>query len=429
MTYGGAVVSLFHPFYGFLIYVAFANLKPDALWWWSVTPGNYSRIIAIAFLGGWVLNGMGSWNFGRGKLTIYTLAVYWLWLLLSACISPAQERAWFVFDILTKIFLPLIAAMTMIDSVAKLKQLAWVLVLSNGFLALQFNERYYTWGINPNYWTFAGLDNNSIAITMVTGLGLAFFVGLHADRWWQKAVAFASAGLMAHVVLFSMSRGGMLALVIVAVVTFLLIPKRPIHYLSFAIAVAIVLRLAGPNVREEFFTSFADQENRDTSAQSRFDLTRDAIDCMLKNPVFGCGMENWGNVAPEYGWELGRRAHNTWAEIGATLGIPGLALILLLYGSCCWRLVGLAREKTEVADPWLRGFARAVLAAIAGFFVSAAAVTVDRVELPYYLILLGAGALKVHSLGLATRYLPALPAEALPLSIWPGASQLSGSRV
>ncbi|WP_425616581.1 O-antigen ligase family protein [Anatilimnocola sp. NA78] len=400
MTYGGAAISLLQPFLGFLIYVAFANLKPEALWFWSVPPGNYSRIIAIAFLFGWLLNGAGSWRLGKAAVTVYALLFYWAWMLLGACISPAQQESWYTFDILSKVFLPALAGITLINSLDRLKQLAWVLVLTQGFLALQFNQRYYSWGINANDWNFAGLDNNGIAITSVTALGLAIFLGLHADNWLQRIIAFASAGLLAHVVLFSMSRGGMLAMVVTGVVAFLLIPKQPYHYFALVIGVLVVLRLAGAEVRQEFFSSFADKENRDASAESRFTLTRDALDVLSKHPLLGCGMENWRNVAPEYGWTRGKRVHNTWAEIGATLGLPGLLSILLFYGSCCYNLLPLTRERTAVEDPWIRGLARAVLAGTAGFFVSAAAVTVDRIELSYYVIILGAGVLKVHSLRL-----------------------------
>jgi hypothetical protein len=59
LTYGGAAVSLLNPYYGFLIYVAFANLKPEALWFWSVPQGNYSRVVAVAFLVGWLIHGGG----------------------------------------------------------------------------------------------------------------------------------------------------------------------------------------------------------------------------------------------------------------------------------------------------------------------------------------------------------------------------------
>jgi O-antigen ligase len=405
LTYGGAVVSLVNPFYGFLVYVAFANLKPDALWFYSLPQLNYSRTVAIAFLVGWVLHGAGSWTFGRAKGVVYSLLFFWAWIVAGALLSPSPDAAWSQLISLSKTYLPFVAGVTLIDSVSKLKQLAWVLVLSQGFLAYEFNVLYYTTEFIANDWMFASLDNNSIAITMVTSTGLALFLGLHAPKWWQKGVALLLAGLMAHVVLFSMSRGGMLALCITGLVAFILIPKRPVHFVMFVAACLVVLRLAGPSVREEFFSSFADKSTRDASADSRIELTKDALDCMLKNPVFGCGMENWGNVAPKYGWPKGKEVHNTWAQLGAELGIPGFVAILAFYGLGCWHLYKIARERTPVSDPWLKYFARMVIAAIAGFFVSAAAVSVEGVELPYFIMAIGAGTLKLYSLAPATALL------------------------
>jgi O-antigen ligase len=411
MTYGGAAISLFNPFWGFLIYVAFGNLKPDALWFWSVTPGNYSRIVAIGFLVGWLLHGMGSWKFGKAAGTVYCLLFYWAWMVMQACITPAQKDAWFTLDILSKVFLPLIAGLTLIDSVTRLKQLAWVLVTTQGYLALEFNQQYYAHRITDLTWNFAGLDNNGIAITTVTALGLTLFMAMHAERWWQRLAGFGAAGLMAHVVLFSMSRGGMLAMGVTGLTSFLLIPKKPLHILVLIAGLLVVWRLAGKEVQQEFLTTFADKEDRDASAESRFQLTRDSLTEMIKHPLLGCGMENWVNVAPEYGWPKGKRAHNTWTEIGATLGIPGLAAILLFYGLTCYRLLPIASKNAPVTDPWLRGLARAVIAATAGFFISAAFVTVDRIELPYYVVMLGAGVLKLNW----RERVPFIPESSLPL--------------
>lgn len=392
-------MALFSPYIGFLIYVAFANIKPDELWRWTVPQGNYSRTIALAFLLGWAANGGGQWIFGKAGSIIVALTTYWAWLLFGAVTSPAQAEAWYTFEVLSKVFIPLLAGFTLIDSVEKLKQLAWVLVLSQGILAFQFNDQYFRFGIDTNEWTFAGLDNNSIAISMVTGLGLTLFIGMAADVWWQRALCFLLSGLTAHVVLFSMSRGGMLAMCVTGAVAFALIPKRPIHYLTLFVALLFVVRLAGPDVRAEFFSSFQEEEKLDASAQSRYQLTRDAFDCMLRNPLMGCGMENWGNIAPQYGWEQGKRAHNTWAEIGATLGVPGLLAILAFYGSCCWSMFCLCRDSSLPEDAWSRWIARGILAGLAGFFASAWFVTVDRIELPYYIVLLGAGILKLQWIG------------------------------
>ena len=63
LTYGGAVMSLFSPYIGFLIYVCFGIIKPDSLWFWAIPEGNYSRIVAIGLLLGWLVHGFGSWRF------------------------------------------------------------------------------------------------------------------------------------------------------------------------------------------------------------------------------------------------------------------------------------------------------------------------------------------------------------------------------
>ena len=44
-------------------------------------------------------------------------------------------------------------------------------------------------------------DNNSFAIGMVASIGPAVFLGLAADKWWKKVVAFGAAALILHTVL------------------------------------------------------------------------------------------------------------------------------------------------------------------------------------------------------------------------------------
>src|SRR5262249_58627297 len=88
LTYGGAVVSLFDPLVGLLVYVCFAIIKPEAMWYWSVPEGNYSRIVAIALLAGWVgwgAMGCGSWRFGRAHGIILAFGCYWLWAVIATC--------------------------------------------------------------------------------------------------------------------------------------------------------------------------------------------------------------------------------------------------------------------------------------------------------------------------------------------------------
>lgn len=403
LTYGGAAMSIVRPYAGLLIYVCFALLRPQALWSFALpSGGNYSWIVAVALLAGWVLNGCGSWRFGKARGVVFALLGFWAWIAVSAAAAPQQERAWAYFESLSKAFLPCLVAITLVRSVRQLRQLAWVIALSQGYLAYEFNQQYYEGRIIEWEWTFGGLDNNGIAITMVTSVGLAFFLGMHETSPLRKVAAFGSAALMAHVVLFSMSRGGMLALAVTGLVCFLLLPKRPQHYLAFLVAALLVLRLAGPSVTREFSTSFAEEGERDASAESRVDLWIACWDAMLEHPVTGLGPTHWPLVAHEYGFAPGKAAHTTWLLVGAEMGLPGFALLLSLYLLCIARLWPLTRDREPVADPWLRHLARMVIASLTGFMVSAQFVSVEGIELPYFIAMIGAGVLKLHSLPVET---------------------------
>jgi probable O-glycosylation ligase (exosortase A-associated) len=413
LTYGGAAVSLFNPYVGLLIYICFAIIRPESLWFWSVPPGNYSRIIAIALLIGWAINGFGRWELGRGKTVVAFLIAFLAWGTLSALLAANQAESLGWAEQLAKTVLPFVVAMTVIDSLAKLKLLAWVVTLSHGYVAYDLNRAYYGGFNRIQEIGFGGMDNNCVAITMVCCTGLALFLGLTAPRWWQKVIALVATLLMAHCVMFSFSRGGMLGLIITAVISFYLLPKKPLHYLAFALLVAAGLRLAGPSVIERFSSTFADEKERDGSAQSRLDMWQTCWQIMLSHPAFGIGPRHFALRSHEYGYAPGKEAHTLWLQVGAETGFPGLFFLASFYGVCVLRLWPLTRASYPVADPWLRDSARMVIASLTGFAVSAQFVSLVGLEAPYYVALLGAGALKLAS----------LPATA-PVSVVQGPSLL-----
>jgi hypothetical protein len=203
--------------------------------------------------------------------------------------------------------------------------------------------------------------------------------------------------LMVHTVLFAFSRGGMLALVLMGLVAFLLVPKRPVHLLMYAAVVLACFRLAGAEVQQRFQSSFADSAELDESADSRKRLWTDCRDVVSKNPVLGVGPRHWPIIAPAYGWPAGKEAHSLWVQTAAELGIPGVAFLGLFYLTCVVRLWPVARGRVPVSDPALRDLARAVIAALCGFSVAAQFVTVLGLEASYYIALVGAGTLRLTS--------------------------------
>jgi O-antigen ligase len=294
-------------------------------------------------------------------------------------------------EYMLKIALPFVAGVTLIQSWRQVWQLTWVVLFSCAFLAYEANLTYLS-GFDFERQSFFALDNNSFSILMVTGLGLSLIMGLEEKSFWRRGFFLGIAAAMAHVPMFTMSRGGMVGALIAAVAAAIVIPKSPRTWLMIIVVAAVGLRLAGPRVVEEFSSSFNEAENRDFSAQSRVDLWRDCTITMFTHPLFGIGQEHWGLEAEKFGWPKGKEAHSLWFQTAAELGIPGVLFLIGFYASA---IVLLRRTSRVVEIPKLPTLSRMVLVSLVGFAVSGSFVTVEGFELPYYVALIGACAVKV----------------------------------
>ncbi len=311
-----------------------------------------------------------------------------IWMIASAAAAQDQTVAWQDVEEKLKIVLPCLVGFTIIKSTTQLKQLAWVIMLSQGFVAYEANMSYLAGNNWVKEYGFGGMDNNCLAIAMTCTTGFAFFLGLAEQSWWRRWLAFVAAGLMAHTVLITNSRGGMLGLGLTAVVTFVLIRKKPVYYAYFLLALVVGLRLAGPSVWERFNTSFAEEGQRDYSSESRLDLWSTCLGVMSNNPLLGVGPHHFPIYAQQYGYTRGKEAHSLWLQLGAEIGVPGLALLLAFYLIAMWRLWRLARQLDDLA-PGVADSCRMVIASLVGFMVSAQFVTLTGLEVPYYVCLVG----------------------------------------
>lgn len=389
VTYGGAAVALFNPFYGLLAYVCFAIIKPESLWFWSVQPGNYSRIIAIAMLIGWAAKGFGDWRLGKAKWVILPLLGFWGCGVVGAIFADNQKVAWDFVESLTKIVLPVLVGITTIREERQLRILAWVMVASTGYLGYNENLKYFQYG-NVAW-------DNMTAHAMAVGAVLAFFLGTATKNIWGKWTAFVFSGLMAHAVLFHMSRGAMLGLCTAAIFTIALIPKTPRGIGLFLLAVLVGWQLAGESVLREFETIFAEKEERDKSAQSRFDLWADMWNEAKQNPVLGIGPRHWPLVAARYGWPAGKEGHGLWIQMMAETGIPGGVLYFLFFVSGAALLWRPARSKTSGSGLIDASFARMTVVGLLTFITESMFGSFSLVELPYYMAMVGAVTLRLST--------------------------------
>jgi O-antigen ligase len=297
---------------------------------------------------------------------------------------------------MTKIILPVMVGVTVIETPKQIKQLAWVIILTCGFIAYECNLAYYRgWDVKAN--GFGGHGDAELNIIMLCSFFVAFFLALGEKRWGLRLLSTAAAALMVHVILFSLGRGAMLGLIAAGIVAFVLLPKKPIHLLGFAVAVAVTVRLAGPMVTDRFKTTFADSENRDYSAESRLEVWADLWDCAKKNPLFGRGPDHFPLISDQYGWKKNKDGHQQWLQTAAELGFPAAACLILFYALCALNLIQLLRRSDPQLDPWFKDVARFGICALVGFFVTTQFVTLQGLELPFYIVLIGASAVKIAS--------------------------------
>ena len=392
------------PFYGFLAYVALAMLRPDFMWAHAIQGGRFSFIVALAMTVSWVVRGCGRWDFGKSWPIPFLFGGFWLWSVLGAANAESPEHAWYYVTQMGKILLPFLVGLTSARSAADLKKLAWVIIICEGYVCFEMNMWYFS-GYNYLWYVgFGGVDNNSAAIGFVTAFGVTAFMFLHEPTLWKKAVLLGIGGLILHAIQFSFSRGAMLATIIMAVTAFLIIRKTTKHYVMFAGAIVAGLALAGPTVYERFLETFETKGGRhEASAQSRLELWKDCAEVLMRDPIMGCGPDHWPLLAHKFGWEKGKEAHSLWVQTATETGIPGILMFAGFYVSCLISCFWLIRRSGPEDDPWYTDSAGMAIASLCGFGVAAQFVSLEALEVPYYVALLGSGSVMLYCRELRAR--------------------------
>jgi O-antigen ligase len=224
-------------------------------------------------------------------------------------------------------------------------------------------------------------DSNDFATLVASTVPLALH--LVVKKGWRipRVVGIGGLGALLLAFIWANSRGGFLALLAAGLV--ILIGYRAVSAptrIGVTVAAALVFALAaGPSFWTRMNTiTNADQDYNMTSSEGRWQLWQRGIGYMEARPLLGVGVGGFpsaeGMLSPEardaraHGrGEKWSEPHNSFVEIGAELGIPGLLLFLAMLGTAVRGLRG-------ASDP---GLGVALLASVTaftagGFFLSLA---------------------------------------------------------
>ncbi|HEX4562255.1 MAG TPA: O-antigen ligase family protein, partial [Gemmatimonadales bacterium] len=252
---------------------------------------------------------------------------------------------------------------------------------------------------NPDAIRTKGLydyDSNDFATLIASTVPLALH--LVVRRGWRVPGVVGLGGLLALLLAFiwANSRGGFLALLAAALVILIgyRVVSAPVRISVAVVGVLAFVLVAGPSFWVRMNTiANPNQDYNMTSSEGRWQLWSRGIGYMETRPVLGVGIGGFPSAEGQLS-EGAREArahgkgekwsepHNSFVQIGAELGVPGL----LLFVAMLWTAVRGLRGMEDV------GLAVALVAAVAAFAVGGFFLSLAYKEMLYVLIALAVAA-------------------------------------
>jgi len=376
-------------------------------------PFRPALVVAILSIGLYLAAARGARDVARlwCPTTKYMLLVL-LWVALSV---PGALWPGGSFRLLSEVFIKIVVTYLLIVGAVRgprdVERLALAYFVSAAVYAAVVLSRFDV----SDSARLAGLydyDANEFATFIVTALPLGLYFIFGQRRPIRRAVGGAGLAALAMAFVGTGSRGGFLALL--GVTVFFLVSYGAVR-LHWRILGAVLLGLlftlsTNDSYWERMETMLhPEQDYNYTASAGRLQIWRRGIGYMLQRPLFGVGAGNFpaaeGTMSPlaklqERGigvkWSA---AHNTFVEIGAELGVPGLVFFLGLIITAFGALRSVRRAEASVPAVG-RGpprLSHPLMASLVGFVVGAVFLSLAQREMLYTLAALGVALRKVTS--------------------------------
>ena len=322
------------------------------------------------------------------EVIFLSLLLVQLWLTVP--FSPVWRGGAFNVTLDFSKVLPLI--IVIFAAVRSMKRLRWILfVQSSSVAAIAIISIVVAKGSGGRLRGFlSGVygNSNDLALAIDLSLPLCLAFALTTRSSWKKLAWTVAMLAMVYAVFLTASRGGAIALVVVALVCLwqLGVKSRRFYLLLLVPVAGIVIWLYGGNaLRERFGQTNIDPaaNNRSTdasaSAQQRKELLFQSLRVTAQHPLFGVGPGNFQIVSGVW-----RATHNSYTQMSAEGGIPAFLLYVLIL----WR--GFANVREVSGGPQtgkgIRLFSTALGASLAAYLVGSFFASVAYQLFPYCLV-------------------------------------------
>ena len=285
-------VAIRKPWHGVLSLAIFSYMNPHAFAWGFVRTLPVFQILFIVVAVGTLLT-KDKQNLPK-DWRIPTFFLLWFYFLLTTPQAYFPDLAWTKFIFVSKIYLPFIFTLTLINTRKKLYYLIVTIGLSIGLIGAKGGLFAVASGFGHRVYGPPGTqfyENNAFGIAIIIAIPLVLIFYHETKNKRFKYGIFCMIPLMVASALSSWSRGALLTLAVLGVI--LLWHSK--HKLMFIPIIIIALYFSTDYLPEEWFNRMHTLETHeeDASAMSRIKIWKEGWNHTLKHPFAGAGFEGW----------------------------------------------------------------------------------------------------------------------------------------
>lgn len=328
------------------------------LWWWggplAAMGERWSLIAALVFLVAVLIDSrpkpIGSTkyrSYGMRLILLYAVNATFVHIVFA---SADPEESWKWLDLLWKQTGLLYLMLKSIKDKRDFQIMCYTLLLGGTFLACE----YYFFGAGSQHQGRleglplpSGGSSNFVSPILTQSIIIGGCIVLFGTMR-ERIVGLFCCALLTETILQSLSRGGLLA-IIVGAFWLVLTSKGRIRLIGIGAIIAASLgglAIMGEEQRAKVFgrfsSTFAEAEERDISAESRLVLWRATYDMVLDRPLGSGGNAFKSDLGQSYvpgEWRGRFRAsQNGFLDTAASWGVQGLALLLGALGLAWFNL-------------------------------------------------------------------------------------------
>ena len=341
-------------------------------------------LVALIIIYRWLRHFDRPVNATQASVVLFAFGLFSLSSLFYARDIAAVQ---FALSLYIKDALIAIVTVLLIKGGVTFRKVVWTLLAAGIFLGTLGAYKYLAGAYEDDFWGFARstlkhiagdardyrfsgpiADPNYFASLLLFLVPLAFERMLHERAWLLRFLALWALVVCLMGIYFTASRGALVALGCIAVVSLLIFQRKRWYLILWLIPVSFLLAQFLPSeylsriqAMLALLPGFGGAATADRSITGRLDEWVVALSIFKDHPIFGVGLANYEAYSQEYILRLGllprgedRQAHSLYLEVAAERGVVGLLVLFALMSYCARNIIRsyqrlIKRGETEIA--------------------------------------------------------------------------------